>query len=418
VVFGTQLPGYTWDETEGGGGGPLGTAATRAETEERRTYRRMAEAGLLGSRSWMAWLAERGEDPAWSRSFHDEFGKVTGDDLCKSTIVMDYLHEHATLPAGLVRGQPEGLAAAQQADYVEKAIELRLPEFERRWREWLLRDRPSLCERLAGPRAQPVSKAEQAAIDYLGELRSNAFRAAQVSDHTALAIDPSLSDGARRHAAYLNVHRDQLQSWPEAHEEFPDREGFSPEGSWGGLHSVIAPGVGGPSEAIDAWMGTFYHRLPLLETGLLRIGWGQVADIGVLDASSLCRPRAHLSVVVWPFDGMKGVPTRFVPELPSPVPGDDQGTWGYPITVQLGGRGTAGQKNRVVRVDVSLHAGSEGGPVVDCHVSTPDAPSNPELAPAGTWCLIPKEPLRGGATYTVVVELPDEGTSVTSKFKT
>jgi len=417
VFFGTQLPGYTWDE-QVGGRGPRGTAASRKEDEERQLFRRMAEAGLLGSRSWMAWLAAREEDPAWRDSFHDEFGKVTGDGLCKATIVMDFLHERGVLPAGMVSGGPDDLGANSQAEYLEKVLKQRLPEFERDWRGWLLRDRPALCQRLSSPPKDRISKAEKQAVAYLASLRERAFAKTEAGEPVALRADPSLSEGASLHAEYLLLNREQLSSWPEAHEEFPDCEGYSPKGSWGGLHSVIAPGVGGPKEAIDGWMGTFYHRLPLLETGLMRIGWGLADDVGVLDASSLCAPRAHRSLVVWPYDGMKNVPTRFQPELPSPVPGEDQSTWGYPVTVQLGPRGAAGKKDRAVRVEVTLHAGSARGAAVDCHVSTPEDPSNPELSPKGVWCLIPKQPLKPGAAYTIVVKLPEEGETVTAKFKT
>jgi hypothetical protein len=181
---------------------------------------------------------------------------------------------------------------------------------------------------------------------------------------------------------------------------------------------VIAPGASSPAEAIDSWMATFYHRLPLTEPGLLRIGYGANATAAVLDASSLCAPRGYQSFVLWPYDGMKDVPLRFQPELPNPVPGEDQSRWGYPITLQLGDWSTREGANPAAGVRVTLHAGaSPSVPEVPCHVSTPSAPSNRELAPADTWCLIPKAPLAKGTTYTIVVRIPGEADRV-SRFRT
>lgn len=419
AVFGTRLPGYVWIDIDGGGKAKGGTSASRdREQAERREFQRMAEAGLLGSRSWMAYLAARGEDPPWSRSFLDDLGKVVGDDLCKSTIVMDFLYENGPINRELARGTPASLATSDQIKHIEAALQEQLSAFEKRWRAWLQASRASLVERLGKSAVPELTSDERVLLRHLGDLRKAAFARDTIADVVALKLDPSLSRGARLHADYLNQNPVQLKSWPEAHEEFADKPGFTAQGSWGGLHSVIAPGVAGPREAIDAWMGTFYHRLPLLETGLLRVGWGYSDNTAVLDASSLSRPRAYMSMVVWPADGMKGVPTRFRPELPSPVPGEDQSKWGYPITVQLGHRHNDQLQSGNPTVNVTLHASSESGAVVPCHYSTPDAPSNAELAPADTWCLIPKQALKKGSTYVIVVELPDEAKVETYRFKT
>ena len=100
---------------------------------------------------------------------------------------------------------------------------------------------------------------------------------------------------------------------------------------------------------------------------------------------------------MWPPPDATGVPRRFNPELPNPVPGADQSAWGYPITLQLL------QSAPDDSVRLSLHEGSSaGGDAVDCHLSTPDEPTNPDLAPADVWCLIPKAHLKPRTTYTVV----------------
>jgi hypothetical protein len=224
------------------------------------------------------------------------------------------------------------------------------------------------------------------------------------ADVVPLALDVELSIGCRAHAEYLAKHPDQAAAWPDAHEEWPDREGFSPAGSWAGLHSVIAPGSRSPRDAVDGWMATFYHRLPLIDPGLVRIGWGFAKSNAVLDSGSMVAPFQYVTEVMWPPPRGQGVPRRFAPELPNPVPGADQSGWGYPVTLQLF------RHEGVPDVVLTLYEGREpGGPAVDCHYSTPQAPTNPELAPDGAYCLIPKAHLKPGTTYTVVARgVPDE----------
>jgi hypothetical protein len=166
---------------------------------------------------------------------------------------------------------------------------------------------------------------------------------------------------------------------------------------------VIAPGVATAEEAVAGWMGTFYHRLPLLEPGLKRIGFSLEERIAVLDAASLVVPDKNVGCVVWPARDMKDVPTRFVAggELPHPVPGVDEREFGYPITVQTT------QKNGEMEL-VLCKGAKAGGPPVACHVSTPSHPTNPDLAPPGAFCLLPKARLEPRTTYTVVAT-PSDG---------
>ena len=151
-------------------------------------------------------------------------------------------------------------------------------------------------------------------------------------------------------------------------------------------------------------MATFYHRLPLIDPGLVRIGWGFDKGMAVLDSGSMVAPFQYVTQAMWPPPRGQNVPRTFAPELPHPVPGEDQSTWGYPVTLQL--FRTAGEPE----VTLTLRRGRDGGsPVVDCHYSTPQRPTNPELAPSGAYCLIPKAHLEPETTYTVFASgVPDE----------
>jgi hypothetical protein len=278
-----------------------------------------------------------------------------------------------------------------------EAVGRPLPELEEAWREWLLADdgRPGLAQVLGAPAVEPVSAADKAVLDKLDKTRRQTLG----KDAPGLGIDGDLSDGCRAHALYLDKNPQQKTAWPDAHEEFPDKEGFTPAGGQAGLSSVVYPGVDGADMAVDGWMATFYHRLPLLAPGLVRVGWGFEKGVAVLDVESLVAPPEKPVWVAWPPAGAKDVPRRFIPEMPNPVEGEDQATWGYPVTLQFFSCPTDPD------VRLRLYVGSRrGGTEVPCHVSTPNTPTNPRLAPTGAFCLMPKQTLAAGTTYTVAVD--------------
>ncbi|MAE77728.1 MAG: hypothetical protein CMJ85_12770, partial [Planctomycetes bacterium] len=397
AVFGTPVPGFQWHQRDG---------VTTALPGLRSELQRLSSVGLLGSRNWMQYLVRRGEDPAWSNAFVDQRGKISGDDLCKTTLVMDFLYEQGPVPKPFLEPLADNPDKATHIAHLAKGLPQPLGVFEQAWRDSLRGTTPSLLERLAGD-ATRFTADESAALRHLNKVREQAL-AISPYDKPPVKLDRALSAGATLHAAYLAKNPDQLTKWPDAHEEFPDREDFSPQGSWGGLHSVIDPDAPSPEKAIDDWMGTFYHRLPLIESGLLRIGWGYTKNIAVLDARSLCAPRAGDSTVLWPHPGMKDVPRHFVPELPSPVPGADQTTWGYPITLQVGPRSGRRGEHGIPDARITLYEGTASGTEVPCHYSTPRQPTNPEVAPPATYCLIPRSPLKKSTAYFIVVEIHQE----------
>ena len=67
---------------------------------------------------------------------------------------------------------------------------------------------------------------------------------------------------------------------------------------------------------------------------------------------------------------------------------------------------------------MTLHLGAQDGPEVECYLSTPDVPTNPDLVPPGCWCLIPKEHLKKGATYWVVATRVLSGEQLVWSFQT
>jgi len=422
--LGTAAPGVAWYEESGGkfttgSGGSVAPGVELVEAE-RKKYLRLSEAGLRGSRSYLAWLTRHGEAPKLIHAFYDQYGKVDGNDLLEATHVVEYLHEVGMPRQFLLEETTEtDLSVPAQRKFVEKGLRQDLPAFEARFARWLLGQEPGLCQRLGGPEATALDPVQRELLDRLNALRKPALQKGRVTEIVHVELDADLCRGALLHAEYLQKNPAQLAAWPDAHEEYPDKPGFTTAGSRAGLNSVIDPGAKGPLEAIDTWMSTFYHRLPLLEPGLLRVGWGIDEHVAVLDCTSLCRPRRYATAVAWPYDGMTRVPTSFTPELPNPVPDADQSQWGYPITLQLGRPPVNRGVDKPYTVVMELYEGTRrAANHVDCYFSSPEKPTNPDLAPKRSFCLIPKTALKPRTGYTVVATFRDNGTELVWTFRT
>ncbi len=390
--LGGRIPGWDWYED------PERGRTSDEMSRERRRLLRLARSGVAGVRAYLKYLAAKQQDPAWARSFVKHAGELAGEDLLKSMLVVEYLQEQGRFREILLGT----LKKPPTQKTFETALGMPLIDFENGWREWILAGEPpqSLVARMRGG---PVDEGASGSADNAVRIL-NLLRAMTLPRGDPVELEPSLAKGCEGHARYLALNPDQAAAWPAAHEEYVDRPGYTPEGVRAAASSVIAPGQRTARGAIEAWMATFYHRLPLLDPGLMRIGWGLEDNVAVLDSASMVEPTQWPTLVVWPPHRGKDMPRRFAPELPSPKPGEDQSKWGYPITVQ-----TFGAWENLGDLTVTLHVGDENGPEVPCIVSTPSEPSNPVLSPGGTWCLIPTAHLKSSTEYTIrIVGLPDE----------
>ncbi|HLQ36817.1 MAG TPA: CAP domain-containing protein [Planctomycetota bacterium] len=395
-MFGSPLGLYTFEEIAGGRHTVAG-----GKDKERERMERLGRAGLAGARAWMRWLAERRQETAWANAFVDEVGKIPAEAVLKCTFVHEYLAERSLL-AAVARAPKEpvafraAVAAATAAGY---------DIFDEAWRQWLLSGSgPGLADRIAGVVEPALSEDERTALAHLDAVRKLALATRRYGepDPPTVELDRTLSAGARLHALYLQQNPAQMAAWPDAHEEYADHPGFTAAGAFAGAHSVIA-GAATTRAAIDAWLSTFYHRLPLLDPGLMRTGFAVEHGIAVLDAGSMCMPTNSTYLIAqWPAPNQKDVPLHFGPEMPNPVPGEDQGQWGFPVTFQH----CLAPPYDPAAVVMTLHSGERNGPAVDCWFSSPVHPTNPEMSPADAYCLIPKAALQPKTLYTVVVVLP------------
>lgn len=393
-----------------------GDTKVAGEDREREELLRMAEAGIAGSRTWMQYLAGRNEDPLFGKSLVEALGLITGNDLHKCTSIVEFLQESNTYYS--IYKKLGTSAEGSPVKRYEAAMEMTFGELETNWRNWLLGAQPGVAERIDKENLNAYPPDALAVLKYMNQIREATFKG-KIEGVWTLKFDPDLSEQCAAHAHYLTLHPEQ-QKWPDAHEEYADKEGYTVEGAWAGAHAVILFGnVESSKKAIDGWMGTFYHRLPLIDPGVLRLGWGQEEDVWVLDMSSLAAPYRQPYLVLYPYDGQTGVPTAFDGnEFPDPVPEEGKDVveaeiFGYPITIQTN---PVDEKGEVVDIVMKLLE-SKDDKEVDCHFSSPLKPTNPELSPGGVWCLIPKTALRNKTEYKVVADWRNSNKTTTNAAK-
>ncbi|HLQ38009.1 MAG TPA: CAP domain-containing protein, partial [Planctomycetota bacterium] len=237
-------------------------------------------------------------------------------------------------------------------------------QVEGEWRDWARGDSGVAAATGYGPPLLPElpNKEELAALERLNQVRGQAIGYVNAGKNLAdgklillptCELDAEASQACEDHAKYLTKWPKEHLKWPEAHEENPALEGFSPRGMRAGMRSVIIWRQGPGStefsrDSVDGWIGTVYHRFPLLEHNIKRFGFAFVEDngyaIGVLDMGSLEEPYDQQQApkyVAWPPPGMKDAPLKFHGiEFPNPL--DDQPEserditkTGYPVSLQL-----------------------------------------------------------------------------------
>ena len=413
AMLGSPIPSFAWTNKAGDPPKAETYVDNPAERKLREEKYQLARAGIMGCRSWVAFLAERNEDPKWENDFVDELGKIRGEDLLKATAVVEYVQELNLLPDLLKK---LGISKRSDKTFVVmgKALGMPVTEFEARWRAWIVPKNGGIAQAVDKQTNTGFSVDELTALKYLNQIRKKAFEG-KVRDVPDLKLERELCEGVQKHAAYLALNPDQANAWPDAHEEYRDKEGYTPEGHWGGTHADIGPAGDKPEDAIDGWMGTFYHRVPMLVPELRRIGWGQAGPFAAIDIESFVVPPEGEWMVVWPAENQKDVPIDFArggKELPNPVPADPEQNFGYPITLQIGNT-----KPDAPSPQIGMHL-SEGKNEVPCWFSSPDRPTNPDMALKNAWCLIPKGKLKPNTTYTVTADWYQPAKTISWTFKT
>jgi hypothetical protein len=214
-----------------------------------------------------------------------------------------------------------------------------------------------------------------------------------------VVLDAALSKGCTAHAEYLvkNVDHPSTRGLG-LHSEDPKLPGYTKDGERAGKASVIFLGLEG-EDAVEGWMGSLLHRIPLMQARLKKIGYGAARGgpakvTVVLDATNGTGPGKDAPVVIYPADGQADVPLRFSPEIPDPIPESADKKAGYPATAVF----AEGALVKDVKASIKDASGAE----VPFWLSSPEKPAAADYQ-RNTVGLIPKEPLRPATAYTVTI---------------
>ena len=228
-----------------------------------------------------------------------------------------------------------------------------------------------------------------------------------------VGLNNAISEAAQMHCECYVVHladysemspHSEKSSWPEPcrGESATDRIAASGGSTGRGVTEIIAY-LMTPTLAVDGWMETLYHRLPILDPTARECGYGDVIEGGgpintmnfVLGDSAVDLEGVHF----YPYDGQTQVPTQWDGyESPQPPPPPA----GYPsgpiITMTLGRGGWMGETHELFDGD--------GQTVEHTYL---DHYNDEYLSGWNTMAIYANEPLQSGMTYQVRFVINDSG---------
>jgi uncharacterized protein YkwD len=252
-----------------------------------------------------------------------------------------------------------------------------------------------------GPADPGAAPADRAATARAVLAQVNGYR--KEAGLPAVTLDAGLSRGCQAHADYLVRNEDQPSTQGlGGHDEDPKLPGYSEAGQKAGKAADIAFDVE-PLAAVPAWMASLFHRLPLLDPELRRVGFGAARGersgwVVVVDVTS---GRGSDRPVFCPADGQKDVPTAYhAGERPDPIPESKDRKAGFPVSVQFP-RGARVQ-------DAAARLTDAAGRDVPAWVLTPEKTVDRDLQ-RNSVCLIAGQPLRPATTYAVSVTARVDG---------
>ncbi len=219
-----------------------------------------------------------------------------------------------------------------------------------------------------------------------------------------VSLDDSRTKACTAHARYLLQNYDpEAKTRLDMHDEDRALPGYSAEGQEAAKASLVAFTYGAPNspdQAIDMWMASLFHRLPLLDPGLKSVGFGSAtgANDKLFSVVELARKEKSEQIVIYPVDQQKDVPPAFgAPEHPDPIPQSKDKKAGCPITVMF-------PASMTVRSVVATLEAADAGEPVDVWLSTPEKPAASEAYQRNTICLIAKAPLAPHTKYRVKIQ--------------
>lgn len=254
--------------------------------------------------------------------------------------------------------------------------------------------------------AARVASADGPDAEVLG--RVNAFRKA--AGLAAVQLDPDLSKGCMEHAEYMKKNKgtDAMEGL-NAHTQRADLPGATAAGAACGKAADLFPGVSDLAGAVDGWMAGIYHRRPMMDPALTKVGFGyaKLDDGSYMAALMFAKSKTSASgwPVAYPASAQADVPLEYGAEIPNPIPNNGRG--GYAVTLQFP------PFDKVTGVKATLTAGPAGKPTpVPIHLSDPEHPAT-SFGQYGVVSLIPKQALDPSTKYTVKIDATWNGKAQT-----
>jgi hypothetical protein len=85
--------------------------------------------------------------------------------------------------------------------------------------------------------------------------------------------------------------------------------------------------VNSPQGAVDTWMNSIWHRVPIIDPWTTHLGYGNSTNCDTIDFGRGTTPAPANTVVVYPYDGQTNVPTAFNGQYEGPMPPTPPSGW-------------------------------------------------------------------------------------------
>ena len=210
---------------------------------------------------------------------------------------------------------------------------------------------------------------------------------------------PAIALAATRHCAYYagnrgscidNPHREVKTCDQFRGERFGDR--LKVAGYTGSAAYEVTTYIGDGAAAVDQWVDSIWHRIPILDPYVADAGYGMDRACDTMDFG--WGATATNDPVVYPYDTQTGLPTSFNGNVESPPPPRPPKGWpgGYPIIVYAAGLSV--QTHRLL---------DDKGLAVAHTFIAPDDPASGGLL-INEAVMYADQPLKNKTTYRVMVD--------------
>jgi hypothetical protein len=209
-------------------------------------------------------------------------------------------------------------------------------------------------------------------------------------------LNEELSRACYAHSRYLVKNRTHpAVKGLSAHYEVDSLRYATLQGKGAGMKSCIA--YVNPAYAMEQFMNTFYHRMPLIDPNITEVGIGYYQEdyytVCCVDMQSkyVWYNDTTTKVVVYPEPEALDITLSFQRESPNPIP-DTVYSPGYPITIEFI------RQHGIKEVKVKLT--DKDGRALPCILSTPENPLS-SFPQYNEVCIIPVKRLNYNQYYTV-----------------